>query len=1239
MKETLSEARGYPRAKTIPDRQVETGRGIAKTSRPARARKHYLESLILMGITTTITTKKVAAGVVAIAMILGLLVAVTPRADAAPLTEAQIQSILSLLSSFGADQTTINNVNSSLRGQATSGTTPSGTGYTFTRNLRQGDTGEDVKQLQMLLNRSADTQVAASGAGSPGNETTFFGPATRAAVVKFQNKYASEVLAPVGLTAGTGFVGASTRAKLNALSGTATTPGTTTPGTTTPAPTGTGLTVSRPAQPADSLAPASAARIPFTRFTVTAGSDGAVVMNSVTVERTGLAVDSNFSGVVLVDENGTQIGIAKTLNSNHQATIGEAVTIPAGQSRTFTVAANRSSSGNSGEVASFDVVAINTSAAVSGVLPIRGASHTINTTLSIGSVTMARGSLDPGANQTKEVGTTGYTFSSIKITAGSAEDITLKSVRWNQTGSAGAGDLKNVKTVVDGTEYDTVLSADGKYYTTVFPGNGIVIAKGFNKDVSIRGDIEGGSDRTVDFDIAKRTDIYLVGNLYGYGITPPLASSAASADGAAFNNADDPYYDAAQVTISKGTMTVSVWTAVSAQNIAINQANQPLGGFSVDVKGESISVAQMVFNISTTTSVTNITLVDGNGAVLAGPVDSSGNTVTFTDTVTFPIGVTNLTLKGKLSTDWFNNGTFQASTTPSSDWTTVTGQVTGNSITPSPTSAVTALQMTAKSGALTISVSSVPIAQTVIAGAQQFEFARYIMDATASGEDVRVTTIPLYYDTTGTRTDLTNCQLYDGATSVTTGSNIKNPATSDTASSTSFTFDGTGLTIPKGTSKTLSLKCNVRTGVTSQYWWGLDGSATMTASGLTSGQSITPTLNDANGQVMTASSGGSLTVVLDANSPGYKIVAGGTTNVELARFKFSATSEDIDLKQVALFMTGGASNTPVDLVNREVKLYTTEGTLVSTAVFPTDDYATSSTISAGSFRIPKDGSKVLVVKGDIAAISASGPLTASGDLLTVDYDGDNEGVNGNYGIGVASGANVTPASDRTSSSGVRIMKAYPVLAKVALPSNTLQTGADKVLYRFKVTAVNGDVALYKFTFDVGSSTVSATTSTFGLYSFTDPAYSNADTTFSSTGILNGSNGFIGDDGTTGTISGALVEVYMDKTGPNSATTTYLIGSGQTRYLELRATVSSVETGTGSETISVSLSGDAAFPTNCANLMCSTTEVEGDTHDDFIWSPISTTTQNTIGDLDFTNGYQVEGLPGTNMTAESLTSTN
>ncbi len=90
-------------------------------------------------------------------------------------------------------------------------------GFSFNQNLSRGSKRQDVKYLQIILNSDLATRVSQTGPGSPGNETDFFGPATESAVKKFQNKYSSEVLTPHNLSSPTGFVGPSTRAKLNSI--------------------------------------------------------------------------------------------------------------------------------------------------------------------------------------------------------------------------------------------------------------------------------------------------------------------------------------------------------------------------------------------------------------------------------------------------------------------------------------------------------------------------------------------------------------------------------------------------------------------------------------------------------------------------------------------------------------------------------------------------------------------------------------------------------------------------------------------------------------------------------------------------------------------------------------------------------------------------------------------------------------------------------------------------------------
>jgi len=1168
---------------------------------------------------------KATAGFVGLAsgfVMLGMVAVATPaQAQTVEELTAQIQSLLATITALQSQLL-------AMQGGTTSAK------CTFTKDLTLGSRGDDVTCLQGYLKAGGHLAVSPTG---------YFGSLTKAAVVAWQKAN--------GVTPAAGYFGSISKAKYASVAGTTT--GGTTGGTTTtpPASVGTGLTVSSPVQPAASLAPESAARLAFTKVTLTASADGDVTVDSIVVERTGLAADAAFSGVVLLDENGTQVGIAKTLNSNHQTTLTEDFVVKAGQSRTMTIAGNMASDNDTraGQVAGLNVVAVNTSATVNGTFPITGAAHTINATLAIGSVTMERGSVDPGSAQTKEVGTTGYTFSAVRVTAGTAEKVMLNSVRWNQTGSASKEDLANLKAYVDGTAYDVTVSSDGKYYTSTF-GSGIEIDKGFSKEVSIKGDIIGGSARTIDFDIAKRTDVNVVGQLYGYGVIPPQTGTTtySSTDTTSyFTTSEDPWYNGAKVTVSAGTMTVSSDTAIAAQNIAVNLANQPFGGFIVDVKGEPISVAKMIFNLQATgdeaENITNITLVNKNGSVLAGPVDgvstatnSAHGTITFTDTVTFPVGITNIVLKGKLGTAFISNDTVQASTTPSSQWTTVTGQTTGNSLTPNPTSAVSGLTMTVKAGALAISQATQPVAQSVIAGQQQFEFARYILDASQSGEDVRMTSfIPLFYQagsSTGDTyaTDLTNCQLYDGTKSLTTGSNAKNPTT--TADQT-FTFDGTGFVLSKGTSKTLSLKCNVSTSASGNYAWGLtDNSSTFTgATGLTSGQTIAESMTaNSTGITMTAASQGSYTVVADTSSAyNYKMVQAGTTDVPLAAFRFTAgLTEDITLKQIALQLGNTASNSPSDLVGQQVTLWN-GATQVGIAQFGLANADNATSTLTAPVLIKKGEVGTIVVKGSLVTHDANTNSSSTagnggyGAFLAVTYDGNNVGLNGNYATGAASGGTISSGttSDVTTN-GIRVFSSVPSI-EILSNGGALAAGVD--LYKFKVTNPGPrDIAFNKFSFSFA--TTGGAVTGFTLYG--DGVAANA-TAINATDVE-----------TAGSTFDAL-EMQFDDT-----TAAKIVPAGSSKTYVLRADTA-VDTASVSETLNLALLADTGYPA-MPLLMGAVTGVDvstASTTNNIIWSPSSTTTVTaTAADedkLDWTNGYGLPGFPsvGSNFPVQVFTRAN
>lgn len=120
---------------------------------------------------------------------------------AGSLTNQQIQAILSLLQSFGAESGTIANVSAALNDDASGGGGTQPWCHTFNKDLTIGSSGNDVFAL--------DQALRASGIPVDDKDETFT-ENTAAEVVQFQAKYGIRQ---------TGYVGPVTRAKLNSLYG------------------------------------------------------------------------------------------------------------------------------------------------------------------------------------------------------------------------------------------------------------------------------------------------------------------------------------------------------------------------------------------------------------------------------------------------------------------------------------------------------------------------------------------------------------------------------------------------------------------------------------------------------------------------------------------------------------------------------------------------------------------------------------------------------------------------------------------------------------------------------------------------------------------------------------------------------------------------------------------------------------------------------------------------------------
>lgn len=996
----------------------------------------------------------------------------------------------------------------------------------------------------------------------------------------------------------------------------------------------------------------AAARVPMTTVRLSAGNTD-VVVDSVTIERGGLASDAAFSDFDLLrgDNMLPLNNSSKSLTSNHTAVFNDDFTIPANGSWDVIVAANMAASlaNYAGEypIIKVSAITLKNNSTLSGTLPVAGNVFLTNGTITAGTARIALGSNNPSA-ATKEVGSKDYIVSSIKINNNSSatnQTLRLKSLSFTQNGSASATDVENVRLVNTntGTVLGTIAAPTDKKLH--FLNLDLEILKGNTVNLDLRLDIKSGSARTISYDIDQKSDAVVYDQLYSVNVLPSYFSDASYSSSVT----SSPFYNPADTTVGNGKLRIES-LAVTPTTIQENKTGVLLGKFKFVAEGEAVNITALGLKVATTTTgtltrtdivndLTNLVLRNPAGSTVGGPVDPTANqanngfTATTTDTITVPVGETIYSVYGDLSNDWTATDKIQIGIFPGA--ITAKGDITGNSITPSPTGQIQSTQLSIRSADLNVSASGSPAAQTVVAGSPAFEVANIVLDAADSGSDVRVTSLLVPIITTGNAYPdiLSNLKLYVGATEIPVSSRSTTySGTGSTAAgsgTTTLTISAGNLTVPASQSKTVRVVGDIGTGATSgTFKVGIQtsGVTAIDSEAQTFDADITP----GQGQAMNLSAGGTLNISI-AQDPKAALVVGGTT-VNVGEFTLQAKNEAMDLKAFGFEIASpdGFINATNDYEQIEtLQLWESGGASSLGTISVSSARATVTPSSALSLGI--NAQKTYVVKAVVRDVS-SPSIAESGTgfavkLSYIDVTGQ-----------AAGSSSVTQSGIGTNFKTFTSYKSVPTVSKLSVTADQLVGAGTPVdLYKFSVSANSaGPIALWKFTFGVSTST-GVDMSDTGYYLY------ESDSSGSQGNLLSDTGDFVvtmnGADATTHT---NIVEARFDVN--NDGTTAFdsategdhlIINAGATKYFTFRGTPNDISATANDDSVATVMAGDASAPTSALN----TTGVDALDQDDFIWSDLnfdlystSTATQ-TVG---WWNGYRVSGMEDTSTTPSSQT---
>ncbi len=1131
---------------------------------------------------------------------LALVAAIAPVSASAVTIEelqAQIQALLAQLSALQGTTTT------------TGSSYTACAGVTFSRYLVVGSSGADVKCMQQILNNTGYT-VASTGAGSPGNETTYFGPLTLSAVQKWQAAQGWVVANQIG---------PKSIAKLNAILA-----GSTTGGGTTPVVTGSGLTATLASDnPAAGTVVDGQGLAPLAKITFVNGDSSEVKVTSLKLKRIGISADATLVNTYLFDgakRLTDSASVSSTILTFNDST--GIFTVPAGGSKTISVLADID--GAVGETIGIQLTAATdittTASSVKGAYPISGNLFTLasGSTLATvymadetGTVTPATASIDPQND---------YALWYDNMIVGTRA-VYLKRIAFRVGGSVSrTTDVQNFRLLVDGTQVGSAIAnADSNDYITFdLTSNPVKLETG-TRVIKVLADIIGGSNKNVYLSLRTAADVSVTDSQLGATLLLHRYTTTGSFTAE----------DSGTQTINSGTLTVTKLTTSPSGNVVNAANNVALAQFQLKAAGERVKIESL--RVSAT--VANDTSVGAlrNGAVYANGVQIGSTTDietvgdiidTTNEYTTYNFGSSLIVEPGspvtlEVRADIYDNdGTNNIGANDTikiniegADLNNAYGLVSYSTL-DVPASTVSGNTVTVASGSLSLSKYTAYTNQNTVAPQTAYKLAHFTLTASTT-EAVNINTIYVYFNYVSGNISNFYVKVGNNTTSV---KSAPTSGTSRSADSWSVNYS-----IPAGTTVDVMVYADIDSNAAGTATTGvyMTGTTASSAAAVTAG-----TADDATtGQTITFTSG-TWSSAVDGSTPLNQIVAGGQV-VTAAKFKLTAANDSYTVKEARFTVADAATSAAIN------NLIIKDGTTVLKTV-PYNSTSNYFNVTGLNLLVPANTSKVITVDLDLATPSTDGTTvtTAKNVAVTMSY----------LKIANSQGTESEPSTSKAGNY-LYVFKSVPTftVGTVGSQGANLSAGGTVSLYNFTAAADSkGPVALKQLKF-TASVTDAGTPGTVYLDTL---KFFRGSTDITSSVTIQDTDGD-SLESTTSTVSGSSKTIIV------TFDTEEQIPAGSSYSYTLKGTAHGFATSsTGNDSVSVSMPTDSTpagaaagaahdhfYTYGTANTgiqtLATAADGTGTTDANVIWSDNSATDHDytyNSSSADWFNGYLVLNLP-------------